>query len=68
MYNPNNQLKQPDIYAILNTEDPAIEGPIDTDALVKDIFDTNYSTSNEFNFNHGKKYKTTKKNIPILTL
>lgn len=49
MYN-----NHPDIYDILNNEDPVIEGPIDTDALVKDIFDTDYSM--DFNFNQqGKK-------------
>lgn len=71
MYNNNNRnlTAQPDIYAILNTDDPAIEGPIDTDALVKDIFSTDYSlaqspiqldsststNSSQFNFNNGKK-------------
>ncbi|CAO3647352.1 unnamed protein product [Mucor hiemalis] len=36
---------QPDIYAILSTDDTSpISGPIDTDALVMDIFDANYST------------------------
>ncbi|KAI7893445.1 uncharacterized protein EV154DRAFT_152814, partial [Mucor mucedo] len=38
---------QPNIYDILNNEDPVIEGPIDTDALVKDIFDTDL---NNFTF------------------
>ncbi|GAA5801894.1 hypothetical protein HPULCUR_007352 [Helicostylum pulchrum] len=68
MYNNNNRnlTAQPDIYAILNTDDPAIEGPIDTDALVKDIFSTDYSlaqspiqldsststNSSQFNFNN----------------
>lgn len=36
---------QPDIYAILSSDDtPPMSGTIDTDALVMDIFDTNYST------------------------
>lgn len=36
---------QPDIYAILSSDDTSpMSGPIDTDALVMDIFDTNYST------------------------
>ncbi|GAA5815454.1 hypothetical protein MFLAVUS_008965 [Mucor flavus] len=63
MYNNNSNLTaQPDIYAILNTDDPAIEGPIDTDALVKDIFSTSYSpiqpdsststNSSQFDFNN----------------
>ncbi|KAI8094225.1 hypothetical protein BDF21DRAFT_408251 [Thamnidium elegans] len=67
MYNNNSNLTAPpDIYAILNTDDPAIEGPIDTDALVKDIFSTDYSSvqspiqldsststnSSQFNFNN----------------
>lgn len=76
MYNNNSNLTaQPDIYAILNTDDPAIEGPIDTDALVKDIFGTDYSlahspiqfdsststNSSQFDFNNGKKRLSQKK-------
>lgn len=75
MYNNNQPYSNnltarpsPDIYAILNsTEDPPIiEEPIDTDALVKDIFSTNYASPlhlpcTEFNFNHGKKKKIKQK-------
>jgi hypothetical protein len=61
MYNNNNNLtaqrqqhhQEPDIYALLSTDDPTTlddsHGPFDTDALVMDIFDTNYSTLSNTN-------------------